>query len=52
MAAATAVVHVMTGDDLVADAKLVQGHDVVNGFAFEGVQILDGEHVVLVPFEL
>ena len=52
MAAAATIVHIMTGNDFVANAKLVQSHDIVYGFALEGVQILHCKNIVFVPFEL
>lgn len=52
MATAAAIVHVVAGDDFVADTELVEGHDIVHSFALECVQVLYGEDVVFVPFEL
>lgn len=47
-----AVVHVVGGYDLVPDAEVVQGKDIVRGSALKCVQVLDGEVVVLGPLEL
>lgn len=52
MTATTAIVHVMAGNNLVTDSKLVQGHDVVNCLTFESIEILYGEHIILVPLQL
>ena len=52
VAAATAVVHVVAGDNFIADSKLVESHHVIGGLALESVEIFDGEHIILIPFEL
>ena len=50
--ATRAVVHIVRGDNLVSDTKLVQSHHVINSLAFESVEVFNSEYVVLVPLEL
>ena len=41
----------MGGNDFILDTKMVQGEDIIRGFAFKGVEILDCEVIKFIPFK-
>lgn len=41
----------MGGNDFILDTKMVQGEDIIRGFAFKGVEIFYCEVIKFIPFK-